>query len=711
MCLSFFTNVVFAQTKFNNEEERNFKKASKLMHEQSFYNAIEIYAGLHKSYPKNEEVTYKLGLAYYITRDYKNAYSTLKEYASEKTFTKFPEAHYYLGLTNKSLAKYKEAQEAFTNYTKAKGKKLFLKNTTNEINSCVWAQTASTNDDSTQHSMHRLLGGMNRAYSDFSPLPVHKDTLIFASMQQDSILTYTHDDHHFNSVKLYEVTKKDSVTWGKPFELEEFNTPYEHTANGVISPDNKYFYFSRCVPNRANKIECRICVTEHDGDKIKQHAVKTVDGVNENGFNATQPTFQVIKKKDRKGKDIEQFIMYFVSDRPGGIGGKDIWYAIMNSHGKFGNPVNCGNRINTPGDEVSPFYVQNDGVLYFSSNYHFGFGGYDIFKSTGGLRVWTKPTNLSFPINTSYDDTYFTPQFKNSPENEGFLVSNRPGGVALHNETCCDDIYTFKQATQQLVELSSSIYEKVKLPKDSASNRVDTLKNYIAKPVNNARIGVIRRKVYETYKANKDTSLASLEQEIQWITSSDSTGKFQAKVAKGKQYVLVVQKENFKHRFLNTKQLQVNDSIFVDYQKDTTKEDNKIQKLTADIDINKAENKDKKFVLEHVYFDSNKDDIRNDAVPSLEILHQFLINNPKVKVELSGHTDNRGLQEYNLNLSQQRAEAIVAYLVQKGIEENRLVAKGYGEAEPLVPNTFPDGSDNPAGRAKNRRSEVKILHK
>lgn len=714
------------------ELARQLKLADKLMNEKSYYNAIEKYVQFDKALPGNEEVIFKLGLAYYITRDYKNGEKALTRYTSNKDYKKYPDAFFLLAEVLKSQGKYEDAIANYVKYTRSKSKspeaKNYLKFAKNEISSCEWAKNMQ-DEDSTAHKASRLLGNMNRAYSDFSPFPVSEDTLIFASMQQDSILQFGHDDNHFHAVKLYETVKQDT-SWTYPTELNEFNTSYSHTANGVVSPDGKYFYFTRCQPDRDNKIVCDIYFTTHDSDKIKQHKVKKVQGVNLGEFNTTQPSFQVVEKKDKKGKLTTNVTMYFSSDRPNGQGGRDIWYAQMIEPGVFKKPINCGNRINTPRDEVTPYYNNEEGQLLFSSNYHFGFGGQDIFKAIGKENKWQKPENLMFPLNSTFDDTYFVPFLKRSYEEEaGFIVSNRPGGVALHSETCCDDIYYFKEKLPEMITLKGKVSEWVvktdttlindaskmlvsnsKTKIDSSLVIKDTIKTMV--PVEKVFVGYIKKKVFEKQLKSNDTSYASLRELIVWQDTTDNSGAFNIKLRKNNDYVLVANKPSYNNKLkyfkasIDTVALTIDKSRVA--KKDSAKKVVQVEKLTADLDINKIKDSEK-FVLDNVYFDTDKDNIRKDALPALNILLSFLTKNPKVKVEISGHTDNHGTEEHNNDLSERRAESVVAWLVEKNIEEKRLVAKGYGESQPIAPNENSDGSDNPEGRALNRRTEIKVL--
>jgi outer membrane protein OmpA-like peptidoglycan-associated protein len=355
--------------------------------------------------------------------------------------------------------------------------------------------------------------------------------------------------------------------------------------------------------------------------------------------------------------------LYFASNRKGGYGGTDLYAAQIDSRGRFSRVRNLGPEINTPGNEMFP-YVAEDGKLYFASDGHPGFGSLDLFvvNRTGGK---TTIENLGEPVNSSADDFGI---FLFRPD-RGFFTSNREGGKGD------DDIYTFVNEDPNL------------------------------KVVNYYLAGI-------TYTPDKDgnlqilpnTKVSLVDQEgsilQDYVTGND--GKFLFRVYENEDYNLIGEAEGY----LTKRQPWSSKGKSVDPA--TLKE--LVTNITFDtvvvldkIEINKI------FVLENIYYDFNKYDINPAAARELDKLAQILIDNPEIKIELSSHTDSVDTEEYNMWLSQKRAESAVNYLVRKGISPDRMIAKGYGESRPIARNTNPDGTDNPEGRAKNRRTEFKIL--
>jgi outer membrane protein OmpA-like peptidoglycan-associated protein len=361
--------------------------------------------------------------------------------------------------------------------------------------------------------------------------------------------------------------------------------------------------------------------------------------------------------------------LYFASNRKGrgrenaGYGGTDIYAAQMDSRGRFGKIRNLGPEINTPGNEMFP-YVAEDAKLYFASDGHPGYGGLDIFvvKRANGK---TQIENLGQPVNSNGDDFGI---FLFRPD-RGFFTSNREGGKGD------DDIYTFVNEDPNLKVI-----------------------NYYLQGITYTKDKEDKLQILPNTKISMLDGKGELMQD--YVTGND--GKFLFRVYENEDYELVGETDGY----LVKRQPYTTMGRGVDPT--TLKE--LITNITLDtlmildkIELNKI------FILENIYYNFNKYEIRPDAAKELDKLVQLLIDNPEIKIELGSHTDSVDTDEYNRVLSQRRAESAVNYLVQRGIAPDRLVAKGYGESRPIARNTNPDGTDNSKGRDKNRRTEFKIL--
>jgi peptidoglycan-associated lipoprotein len=355
--------------------------------------------------------------------------------------------------------------------------------------------------------------------------------------------------------------------------------------------------------------------------------------------------------------------LYFSSNRKGGFGGLDLYSAQMDGRGRFGRVRNLGPEINTAGSELFP-YVSENGKLYFSSDGHSGYGMLDIFvvnRANGKTVV----ENLGQPVNSPADD-FGIYLFK---ADRGFFTSNREGGKGD------DDIYTFVNEDPNL------------------------------KVVNYYLQGI-------TYMVRKDstreilpnTLVTLLDQDGEamqdYVTGND--GKFLFRVYENEAYTLIGETDGYitKRQPYTT----VGKSVPLESLKEL------VTNITLDtVLVLDRKERNKIFVLENIYFGYDSSDIRRDAARELDKLVVLLNDNPDLRIEMGSHTDSVASEAYNIELSQRRAESTVNYLIRKGIDPARLVAKGYGESKPIARNTNPDGSDNPAGRQRNRRTEFKIL--
>lgn len=357
--------------------------------------------------------------------------------------------------------------------------------------------------------------------------------------------------------------------------------------------------------------------------------------------------------------------LYFSSNRPGGFGGLDLWSAVMDSRGRFTRIKNLGPDINTAGDEMFP-YVAENGKMYFSSDGHPGFGQLDIFV-VNRVNGKTIVENLGKPVNSTGDDFGI---FLFRPD-RGFFTSNRDGGRGD------DDIYTFVNEDPNL-----------------------RVVNYYLAGVTYTLKADSSREILPNTKVQLLDASGQLMQDF--VTGND--GKFLFRVYDNENYTLTGDADGY------IAKRQTYTTIGKGVPLETLKE--LVTNITLDtvLILDQKKSRDIAFRLKNVYFGLDSFNINPVSARELDKLVDILNDNPDItKMELSSHTDSTASADYNQALSQRRAQSTVDYLVKKGISRDRLVARGYGEAKPVARNTNPDGSDNPEGRARNRRTEFRIL--
>lgn len=653
------------------------------------YKAAEYYELYEKLKPEKNDIAFELANLYMRARDYSKAKDQfLKVY--EKDPAGYPEALYYHALMQKATGDYEGSTASFQKFKKETSKQKkdsFLKKALkiemlgNEI-------AKNLIDTPVKAVITHLDTSVNKAHIEFSPIPADENTLIYGSLRSDTIVYYSAIDTTLAMpYKKFYTAKKTDTSWVFKGELEgPFNSPDANTGNGAFSPDRKRFYFTRCKKNFQNKMICSIFLSKLDDNGKWQEPEVLNAEINMPDFTSTQPAIGTDSRKNWE-------TIYFISDRPGGKGGLDIWYTSFDEKKQiYTTPKNAG-KINSAGDEMTPFYDNDIKTLYFSSTGFPGLGGLDIFKVAGELNKFSEPENIRAPINSSADDLYYAVA-KN--KEEGFWTSNREGGIALKNPTCCDDIYHFKLTHYLHIAVTGNIWEYLKKLRklEKLNAQQDSLSPL---SVNDAQLSDSIEATYDSLLlSDAAVSLYLVDKSGQTVfiskTTTDSMGNYFFKLEHGNFYKISAGKDGYFSKEENITTIEFTKS-------DTIEQDFLLEKIPM-----------QPIVVKNIYFDFDKWDVTEASKLSLDTtLLKILKENPQIIVEISTHTDSKGTDKYNINLSQKRAESVLNYLVSKEIDKNRLVAKGYGETTPIAPNENSDGSDNPEGRAKNRRTEFRVI--
>lgn len=640
-------------------KKKYLKAADDAMKQGNIFGATDFYQEILKNVPQEKSVLFPLAQSYFYARDYENA-ATYFLMAHESDSVSRPTALYYAAICTKMQGKYAEAIPMFTRFIKgykqADATKM-KKWARTEIDGCKFATKDTKGDPFVK--VNHLGNEVNSNYGDMAP-SLSGNTLYFSSVRSDTVIR---DDKNKGKteeavVKLFtsELTGQD---YSKAERVTTFSTGGKHISNPSFYEDGNKLFYTLCevsflAPN------CEIYLSEKKEGQW-QEGKRLNDGINLKGFTNTHPHLAKLPNGNE--------VLYFVSSRTeGGKGGLDIWASNF-KRGEFGTPYNLGSKINTDRDEVTPYYDSKSSTFYFASDGWISVGGRDIYKSTSDAagKFSTYPENMGLPFNSPCDDYNFSQGIN---AESGYLVSNRPGIFSVRGKTCCDDIFQFKYDRRIFVAVKGRVID-------------DATKDVIAGAAVNLSLRSSDIKEQDVI-INTDTSKSNepyffnLKTEQLYKLSASASGYFASS-------------QNFSTQGI-------------------TKSDT----LEVDVYLKKLE-KDKAYRLNNIYYDFDKSDLRAESKATLDTLYNLLMENPTIIIELSSHTDVRGSDSYNLNLSQKRAESCVNYLINdRGIPKERISAKGYGETKTLddcskYSECPQDQSGDCACHQLNRRTEFKVV--
>src|SRR5574344_137215 len=425
--------VVKAQNKYIEEGDEAF--ASGL-----YKTAIDLYRKGAQRNP-SPELTYKMGNASRMANNYIAAIGYYRAIATTSSAVDFPECCYFLALMYKCNAQVDSALLFYNRYlAMPPDNPEQVARAAQEMRSCEWIlDSATTAQHSVEYAVIQEGKNINTGNSESGAVLIGDTLLVFSTIQElsapgsrdainsDLVLMQIYDAPVLISGKVGPSTPN---TWG-------LNSKEMHTGNVAYDELHQVLFFNRCSvsPDNPtfNNISCDIYYSQLKKGKW-QKPKKLGGAVNIDGFSSTQPSVGYLPDSS--------VILYFSSDRPGGVGGFDIWYTIISKDDY--NPtvcINLGIPVNTPGNEITPFYDNAYQRLYFSSDWHYGFGGYDVLFSKGNRDTWEQPLNLGSSLNSPANDIYFS--VNTSRPNSGYLSSNRSGSKTYNNSnnTCCNDIY------------------------------------------------------------------------------------------------------------------------------------------------------------------------------------------------------------------------------------------------------------------------------
>jgi outer membrane protein OmpA-like peptidoglycan-associated protein len=628
---------------------QGIKKADKKYKRGEYEVAIDKYKRKLNSPKHAAKANFKIAEAYRLSHRLKQGIPYYEE-AIKKRY-KNPISYYYLAFGYKEIGNYKKAENQLNAFIKVSKDDDMIALAEIELSNLIELSeiTAIKN-----YYRVKNLAAINTLHAEYSP--VYKNGNLYFTSNRQSNKIYKATGTGFTDI--YKVkTKGARVDTTALIKLPEvINDVNANNGSLSFSPDGKTMVFAKGnTGKRKGSAEVNLYISRFRNNTWSEPRILSI---------SRQDSWDSSPAFSRDGRTI-----YFASNRKNAKaqGGIDLYSSRMNSRGRFSKVKNLGTPINTAGDEMFP-YIADDGKLYFSSTGHPGFGGLDLFvasRKSGEVDV----RNLGRPVNTPSDD-FGIFLFK---ADRGFFTSNRTDGKGD------DDIYTFVNEDPNLKTVNYFLHG-VTLTHDE---------------LDSAQI-----------LANVRVSLIDFQENVLDEVVTDAEGNFNFRVYENENYILMAGKEGSDaHKYYVTR---------LDYTtigRSIPQEE--LTKLVTNVTFDTLMYLEpiileKSIVLENIYYDFAKWDIRSDAAQELDKLVDILYDNPEISIELSSHTDSVDNESYNQRLSQRRAESAVEYMVTAGIARNRIIAKGYGESSPIARNTNPDGTDNPEGRQKNRRTEFKV---
>jgi len=505
---------------------------------------------------------------------------------------------------------------------------------------------------------------INTEYPEYGPvITADGSVLMFTSRRPNTTGGKIDEDLGEPYEDIY-MSERKGKEWTPAVNLPEPVNSSGHDAVITLSPDGNYLIIYKYKPSDGGDLYISQ-ITKEGWSKPKP-----LKGDVNTPYHEAHASF---------GPDMK--VLYFVSNRPDGFGQHDIWRSFWDEKKKeWGKAENLGPVINTKYDEHG-VYIHSDGVtLYFSSTGHKTMGGYDIFVSRYSNGVWSEPENLGYPINTPDDDVFLVVV---GSGRYGYYSSYREDGFGEK------DIYRiiFLGPEKPLIPTK----EEILLAWDASPTRVEISEPKVEVSTSKVTLFkgyVLDEKTKEPVEASIELVDNSTGRVVGNYNSNPRTGRFLVVLHSGKNYGIAISAPGYLFHSENfdipeeAAYKEVNKTIY-------------LKKLEVGATI----------VLRNIFFDYDKATLRPESKAELDRVYDLLVKNPTLKIELSGHTDDIGSDEYNMKLSQKRAESAMAYLVQKGIDPSRIKAVGYGETQPMVPNTSEEN------RQLNRRVELKVIAK
>lgn len=684
--------------------KEEFYKAADFMVNENYYAALPVLFELEKMEPKNANIKSMIGYCYlhtsyekyraipyyeFVLEDVKKNVTAFYETGNHKEKKAPVESFRFLGQAyhadyqfSKALDRYFEYQELVDANNKDE-----LKRVQRDIRITRNAMTLKANP--TEMTLQAMSNALNTRFPEYRPIVNADETMmIFTSRRDDGVNPELGDDGKYYEDIYYSMRESEDDEWSDPKLVHTNVNTKEHEACLYLSADGQHMYIYKS--------------DERDGGIYESHLDGEVWSVPEPLVAEINSEYwETHANRSADGKTIA-----FVSDRPGGFGGRDIWFMRKLPNGKWSKVQNAGPVINTPYNEESPFLHPDGTSLYFSSEGHNTMGGFDVFQSRidpGG--EWGEPENIGYPVNTTGDDVFFVPT---SDGKRAYFSSRRDGGMGEQ------DLYIIGMVNAD--EKALTIYKG--FAKDTAGNVIQDIVITVYDESTGEVSGEYRpnRKTGKFLFIMKPGHTYEVTYDVQGLLASevitiDDVSKFKEAgrliVKEGNQ--LTIKKDSISDNDVADAQAEHDADIIHLINIDVTSQIPKAKFDELQEKVNTTLNQGKTLVLKNLEFYFDRTKVLEKSKPDIQLVYNYMETHPKERMMIEGHTDSKGSDKYNMYLSKARAKKIKEILVAMGIEADRLDTDGFGESKPLVPNSNPDGSDNPENRQHNRRVEFRLL--
>ncbi|MEN0004427.1 MAG: OmpA family protein [Bacteroidota bacterium] len=618
---SLFVATLAAQPIRKSTYENMIKAAEQSLASNDYYNALDWY---EQAYEEREDKELLITIAdmHYQLRDYKKAERSYGRLLNKDKENKYSAYRFNYGKVLKMNEKYPEAIQALQQFATETKSDSLKKLARVEITGAEMAMEMP--EIAKGVNLENVGKKVNNKLSEYAPTYGPDGSLYFVGFDGDNVFYVDEesDEDYFARIQKSSMGKKG---WDKPSDLDKkINRPGVHKTYVSFSNDGRYMFYTQGELSGHSLGVSRVYYSTGDGGSWSAgQQVKGIGG-------------DYVVKHPVAGELFGNEVLFFSSNMAGGYGGYDLYYATKKGDGEYDAPVNLGEKINTLGDDETPFYW--DGTLYFSTNGHPTIGGFDIYYTTWDGSSWSAPENMGKVYNSSADDLYFS---LGDDGYKGFLASNRPGegSRSAKSRTCCNDIYGFSIA-RIYADLVVGVFSEDK------------------KPIKGSTV-----KLIELQEPSEDSK------------KNDDGNRFDFGLGLELPYKVVVSAEGFYPDSIEFNTVGLSES-------QTFNKNFLLKPLPPPPPRYDTLNINEPIVLENILYDFNDDRITKASEQDLQIVLDLMNEYPEMVIELASHTDSRGQDAYNENLSQRRANSARRWLINRGVKGERIKAKGYGKKKP-----------------------------